>query len=141
MLAIKELNKWTNSYSRFYFFSLMRIALGAFLFYKGIQFMGDIESLIEIMNPKQEMLISFFAAHYIVLVHFAGGVLIFFGLFTRYALLVHIPILVGAVLVNFITVMNVDSLFQAVTVLLVSLLFLVVGSGKHSLDYNFQMEV
>ncbi len=141
MVALKEINKWTNSYSKFYLFAFARLMLGLFLFMKGVQFMGNIQGLIEIINPKQDLLISFFAAHYIALAHIAGGVLIFFGLLTRIALLVQLPILLGAVLINFITIMNVNNLFQAASILLIAIVFVIIGSGKHSLDYSYQMQV
>ena len=140
MYKIKALNKWTNQNSKFYLFFFLRIFLGVFLFMKGVQFMSNIQGLIELISPKGDLAITFFLAHYISMVHFAGGILIFFGLLTRISLLFQIPILIGAVAVNFINVMSGTDLMMASMILILSLMFIVVGSGKHSLDYNFQMQ-
>ena len=140
MYKIKALNKWTNQNSKFYLFFFLRIFLGVFLFMKGVQFMSNIQGLIELISPKGDLAFTFFLAHYISMVHFAGGILIFFGLLTRISLLFQIPILIGSVAVNFINVMSGTDLMVASMILILSLMFIVVGSGKHSLDYNFQMQ-
>jgi putative oxidoreductase len=41
-----------------------------------------------------------FQVHYIASAHFLGGILIVFGLLTRWAILAQLPILIGAVLIN-----------------------------------------
>ncbi len=78
---------------------------------------------------------------YVTMVHLGGGLLIIFGLLTRIAVAVQIPILMGAVAVNFLFVMNSQNLIEASVVLLLSLFFVIVESGKHSADYNLKMEM
>ena len=72
--------------------------------------------------------------------HFVGGILITVGLLTRWAAIAQLPILFGAILTNFIGVMNTNYLMLAVIVLITSLFFIVYGSGKHSVDYYLKMQ-
>ena len=79
------------------------------------------------------------AIHYVAPAHLVGGLLIAFGLLTRWALIAQIPILIGAILINFIGVMSVGNLIEAIVVFLISVFFIFYGSGKHSVDYYLKM--
>ena len=62
-------------------FDLMRIYLGIGLFVKGIQFIGDREFLLAIMQDSETMQFKFrfletFLGHYIPLAHLGGGLLL-----------------------------------------------------------------
>jgi uncharacterized membrane protein YphA (DoxX/SURF4 family) len=63
-----------------------------------------------------------------------------FGLLTRWAIIVQLPILIGAVVVNFMGEMHSQNLFLSLLLLIISLFFLIYGSGKHSADYYFKMQ-
>ncbi|MGB1268611.1 MAG: DoxX family protein [Flavobacteriaceae bacterium] len=139
MRALKSLNKWANSHT-YYPLDIIRIGLGAFIFYKGLYFMSNSLILAELIEPLKNYVGEVILLHYVVPAHLVGGVLIMFGLLTRWALIAQIPILIGAVLINIIGVMNGLHLVTASTVLLLSLFFIVYGSGKHSADYYFKME-
>lgn len=141
MDIIKKLNKWTNSHNSFFLLDLGRLFLGGFLFFKGINFMTDAQYFKDIIAPDEEFLSSMLIYHYVTMAHLAGGVLIIFGLLTRIAVAVQIPILIGAVAVNFLFIMNPQNLVEASIILLLSIFFVVVGSGKHSADYNLKMEM
>ena len=78
--------------------------------------------------------------HYIVAAHLVGGVMIVFGLLTRWAVISQLPILLAAFLINFIGEMNVTNLVLSLSLLLICLFFLFYGSGKHSADYYFKMQ-
>ena len=78
--------------------------------------------------------------HYIAAAHIMGGVMIIFGLLTRWAIIAQLPILFGAVIVNFIGDFNVANLLFSLLTLALSLFFLFYGGGKHSADYYFKME-
>jgi uncharacterized membrane protein YphA (DoxX/SURF4 family) len=73
------------------------------------------------------------------MVHLTGGVFIFLGLLTRISTAFQIPILIGAVAVNFFGTMMPHELLLASAALLLSLFFVIVGSGKHSVDYNLKL--
>ena len=139
MGTIKTLNKWANAHT-YLPLDLVRIALGVFLFIKGIDFMSNAEILTDLFRPFQNMAGGVIMIHYVVPAHFIGGILIAFGLLTRWAILGQIPILIGAVAINFIGEMNTSNLILAIAVLMVCAFFLVYGSGKHSLDYYFKMQ-
>lgn len=140
MDTIKKLNKWANSHTSLPI-DLLRIVLGAFIFYKGMNFSVHTDYLYEILNPLDEWLGTVMIVHYVTMAHLAGGILIIIGLITRVAVLVQIPALVGAVLINFIGVMNPTNLIAALVVLAACLFFLVYGSGKHSVDYVLKMQM
>jgi len=140
MDTIKKLNKWANSHTSLPL-DILRIVLGAFIFYKGMNFSVHTDYLYEILNPLDEWLGTVMIVHYVTMAHLAGGILIIIGLITRVAVLVQIPALIGAVLINFIGVMNPTNLIAAIVVLVACLFFLVYGSGKHSVDYVLKMQM
>ena len=78
--------------------------------------------------------------HYIAPAHFVGGFLIVFGLLTRWAVLAQLPILIGAVSINFIGEMNTSNFLLSSIVLLACIFFLFYGSGKHSVDKYLKMQ-
>ena len=108
---------------------------------KGLDFMTDTEYLQELIAPNSEFLAPIFIVHYVVLTHIGGGILITLGFLTRIAVAIQIPILIGAVAVNFLISMNPGNLAEAGFILLLSLFFVVAGSGRHSVDYNLMLEI
>ena len=139
MGTLKHLNKWANSHT-YYPLDLIRIGLGAFIFYKGLYFMSNSLVLAELIEPLKNYVGEIILLHYVVPDHLIGGILIIFGLLTRWALIAQIPVLVGAVLINVLGIMNALNLVTAIIILLLSVFFIVYGSGKHSADYYFKME-
>ena len=85
MDTIKTLNKWANAHT-YLPLDLLRIALGVFLFIKGINFMADSTMLVSLFKPMQNMAGGMVVIHYVVPAHFIGGLLIAFGLLTRWQL-------------------------------------------------------
>lgn len=121
---------------------LLRMALGAMLFIKGITFMGDssqLESLIA--NSRLGGHYSPVLATIISWTHLFGGLFILTGLATRYMSLIQIPILLGAVLfVNLptFTLNNASELILSILMLVLLLVFVIEGSGKISADEYFR---
>jgi uncharacterized membrane protein YphA (DoxX/SURF4 family) len=141
MKTIKKLNKWANSHNPYFLFDIARWFLGGFLFFKGMNFMSDSQYLKDLLAPNEGFLSSIIIYHYVTIAHLGGGLLIVFGLLTRLAVAIQRPILIGAVAVNFVITMNYRNLIEASLVLVMSLFFVVVGSGKHSADYRLKMEM
>lgn len=139
MVTVKSLNKWANAHT-YYPLDLVRIALGIFLFFKGIHFMGNTELLIDLINPLKNWVGSLMMVHYVAPAHLIGGILIAFGLLTRWSVIAQLPILIGAVAINFFGEMDVKNFITALVVLILCVFFLVYGSGKHSADYYFKMQ-
>jgi len=116
---------------------LLRIALGVVLLVKGIQFVSNIEALQQIVADSRFPWLSIFIAHYVAMIHLAGGPLIALGLITRAAALFQIPILIGAIIFvhkwdGFLV--NGSELLFAIIVLLLLVFFLIYGSGPLSFD-------
>ena len=139
MPTIKSLNKWANAHS-YYPIDLLRIALGVFLFIKGINFISNSQILVDLIKPVQNLAGSMIVIHYVAPAHLIGGVLIAFGLLTRWSVTAQFPLLIGAVLINFLGEMNPANLVIASVILLLCVFFMFYGSGKHSVDYYLKMQ-
>ena len=122
MPTIKSLNKWANAHT-YYPLDLLRIALGVFLFIKGINFISNSQILIDLIKPIQNLAGVMVVIHYVAPAHLIGGILIAFGLLTRWSVIAQLPLLIGAVLINFIGEMNVANLIIASVVLLLCVFF------------------
>ena len=137
--SVKSLNKWANSHTS-YSLDVLRIALGVFFIIKGASFITHNRDFEDLIAPLSNFLGGMFAFHYIAAAHIMGGIIIIFGLLTRWAIIAQLPILIGAVLINFIGEMNTANFILASVALMISVFFLFYGSGKHSADYYFKME-
>lgn len=139
MGIIKKLNKWANRHT-FYPLDLLRIVFGVFLLFKGFSFMGNSQILIDLIKPLQNIAGSMIAIHYVTPAHVIGGLLIIFGLLTRWATLAQLPLIIGAVIINFAGEMNTTDLILSLVALILCIFFTVYGSGKHSVDYYLKMQ-
>ena len=139
MGRIKRWNKWANAHTNIGF-DLLRVALGVFLIVKGVEFMSEPEEMNTVMEPFKNWPASWLILHYIPFAHFAGGFFIIIGLLTRWAVVIQFPLLLGAILTNFLGEMNSINLMMALITLLVCSFFYFYGSGKHSADYYLQMQ-
>ncbi|MBK0368472.1 DoxX family protein [Flavobacterium agrisoli] len=138
MESVKKMNKWANSHT-YFSLDLFRIVFGVFLFMKGISFVSNAHYLQELISPIDRFGGGMFLLHYIAPAHMIGGIMIAFGLLTRWATAAQIPILLGAVFVNILGTRTSEHLIVALIALLVCIFFFVYGSGKHSADYYFKM--
>ena len=139
MGTVKSLNKWANAHS-YYLIDLVRVAFGVFLFAKGVDFMSNLSQMVEVIKPFENMPGGMLIIHYIAPAHFVGGFLIVIGLLTRWAVIAQLPILIGAILVNFLGEMNTSNLIVASAALTICLFFIIYGSGKHSSDFYLKMQ-
>ena len=139
MDTVKSLNKWANRHTS-YPLDALRIALGIFLFCKGVAFVTGNQQVADAFSPVSNLVGGSFMFTYIASAHLMGGILIAIGLLTRWVIWAQLPILIGAVAVNFIGPMVAINLVMALVALGVCLFFLVYGSGKHSADYYFKMQ-
>jgi putative oxidoreductase len=139
MDTVKSLNKWANRHTS-YPVDLLRIALGVFLFLKGVSFVTANQSVADSFSSFSNFSGGQFILTYVVSAHIMGGIMIAFGLLTRWAIWAQLPILLGAVIINFMGAMNAQNLILAFVTLLVCVFFLVYGSGRHSADYFFKMQ-
>ena len=102
--------------------------------------MSDSQILMDLFKPIQNMAGGMITVHYVAPAHFVGGILIAFGLLTRWGIIAQLPILIGAIIINFVGEMNTTNLILAIITFLVCVFFMFYGSGKRSLDYYFKMQ-
>lgn len=139
MHTIEKICHWGDTHHPKWM-DILRIGLGALLFYKGLMFASDPDSLGHINDGSDFRgmgLLSIFLLHYLPLAHLAGGLMIAIGLLTRFAILFQLPILIGAVICtgNSLGYFNLYSQYGlAFLVLALLILFLVYGSGPFSAD-------
>lgn len=116
---------------------IVRIALGIFLVYKGFEFVKDMSSFISLLSEK----FSFGAftlmllGHYIAFAHILGGVLLVLGILVRFACLIQLPVLVGAII--FVNAgeglwQPFSELWLSILIFLLLVYFLIVGNGPWS---------
>jgi len=139
MNNVKHLNKWANAHT-YFSVDLVRMALGVILFLKGIAFITNTQYLADLLSPIERIGGGMIVLHYVASAHILGGILIFFGLLTRWAILVQLPILIGAIIINFMGQMHTQNLLFSIITLVFCIGFIVYGSGKHSADYYFKMQ-
>ena len=102
--------------------------------------MANSQILINLFEPIQNLAGGMITIHYVAPAHFIGGILIAFGLLTRWAIIAQLPILIGAILINFYGPFDNNNLLLASVTLLVCIFFAIYGSGKNSVDYYFKMQ-
>jgi putative oxidoreductase len=118
---------------------IIRILLGIYLAYRGIDYLQHMSALIDLMtyqSPFGSFMIMLLG-HYVCFAHIVGGILMALGLFTRLACLIQIPILLGAI----IFINSSGHMFApysemplSIIVLLLLVYFLVVGNGPWALN-------
>ncbi|MGZ5133844.1 MAG: DoxX family protein [Flavitalea sp.] len=139
MGTIQQIHTWSLTHHPRWLV-VLRVSLGLCLFIKGFSFMANatiVERFIE-YNPLFSK--AWWLPIAITWAHMLGGVLIIVGLLTRYAVLLQIPILLGAVI--FLTKNSVlgsgGELIFTILVLLLLVFFLIEGGGPLSLDDYFR---
>lgn len=138
MNTIDNIEHWADTHHPRWI-DFIRIALGLFIFYKGVIFISDKSSLMNMMNNVDTALFNMAMVHYVAFAHLFGGILIAMGLLTRLAIAFQLPILLVAVfLVNinmgFFSVANNLEFEISLLVLILLLVFFIYGSGKFSVD-------
>lgn len=131
---VETLNQLEEKQSKAY--SYIRMFLGLALFVRGIIMVSDPGAIVELAS--NENLHMWFA--FIAVAHLVGGLLMMFGLFTRFGALFQVPVLFGAVfVVHFKAGLMVggQSLELSALVLFLLIIYLIYGSGTLSLDRYF----
>jgi putative oxidoreductase len=136
MNLIQRVEHWGDTHHSKWL-DIIRIALGIFLCYKGIDFLNNMSGMMSLMteNVPFGSFMLLVLGHYIVFAHIAGGFLMALGVLTRFASLIQIPILIGAIIFinSSADVMKPYSeLIISILVLLLLIFFLIVGNGPWS---------
>ncbi len=136
MGLLRQLNEWSDKHHPKWMV-VLRAALGLSLLIKGITFIQNTTVLQQLISQTPVGQNVLWLGNVIPWLHLLGGTMIFIGLFTRIAVLLQIPILIGAVF--FVNVKQglfaggSDLLFSII-ILLLLLFFLVEGGGFFSMD-------
>ena len=136
MRFLHQINDWSSKHQPKWLV-LVRVALGLCLLIKGISFIRNSTILQEIFTKLSIPQVLSWMAYFIPWAHLFGGFMIIIGLFTRIAVLLQIPILIGAIIfVN--TRSGVYSgesdLLFSIIILVLLFFFLVEGGGHYSID-------
>lgn len=117
---------------------IIRIVLGIFLCYKGIDFLRNMSTITGPLSTKTSFgsFSIILLSHYVVFAHILGGLLMVVGVLTRFACLIQIPIMLGAII--FVNAAGdvfkpYSELFLSVLILLILCYFLIVGDGPWAL--------
>lgn len=118
---------------------ILRITLGLFLLLKGVDFANNMNLLLNLMSglPFGNFMMIMLA-HYVLFASMLGGVLIATGLLTRFACIIQLPVLLTAIFWNVFH--QFSQWTVAILVLLLLVYFLVIGSGRWSLDWYVNQE-
>lgn len=134
MNAVNAVEDWADHHQVMWM-DFLRIVLGLVLIVKGFSFAAHQEAVAHLLENTNIEYLAFMAAQYLILVQIGGGLLIMFGLLTRPAVIINLPVLIGAVFfVNMpkgMTALNTE-LWISVAVLILLFVFLVYGDGKIS---------
>ena len=137
MENIQQISKKTPSVFSADLMIILRVALGLCLFIKGFSFMRNSAMLENLVAQTSFGSYSQWLVLVITWTHLLGGFLVAIGLLTRWAVLLQIPILLGAVIFVSEASQNTGEFFFALLVLLLLIFFLIKGAGLMSLDSYF----
>ena len=136
MYLLHKIDVWSEKHHPLWL-DFFRVLLGTILVWQAIYFIVNKAAIVQIVDQYGFGFYTMTAAHVVIGIHLAGGLLIFFGLLTRFAAAIQIPVLlcniIFIVLPNgFMSLRSEAELTIAVTALV--LLFLFEGSGHYSVD-------
>lgn len=138
MNYIQRMEHWGDTHHP-QWMDFVRIALGILLLIKGIEFSNDMNPLMARMsNLPFGNFMMVVLAHYVLFAHIVGGGLLVVGFLTRLACVVQIPILLVALFLNIFNQFSELSLSLLVMALLIY--FMIIGSGRWSLDWYINKE-
>ena len=138
MNLVHKIEHWGDNHHPV-FLDVVRFALGIFLLLKGFAFMENSTYLRDTIEDQSLVYLSsgwlMTLVYYVTFAHLVGGVLIAMGTLTRFACIVQIPIVLGAVFLTDVFQSAVNTMvWPSVVALILMVLFTVVGSGPLSLD-------
>jgi uncharacterized membrane protein YphA (DoxX/SURF4 family) len=137
MNLFQKLEKWGDEHHPKWI-DFIRIVLGLILVMKGVQYINNMTALTQLMEttPLTSTASVAIISHYVIFAHLIGGLLIATGLLTRFACIVQLPILIGAII--FINapggLFAQSELWFSIIILILLCFFTLEGSGTISID-------
>jgi putative oxidoreductase len=136
MKLVSNIESWADAHHPKYL-DFIRLLLGVVLIAKGISFLGNTDIIVRMLEDTRLEFLSISIAHYVIITHLVGGILIAIGLVTRVAIIFQLPILLGAIIfVNIrenLSILNSDLLLSLLIFVLL-IFFFIYGSGPWSVD-------
>lgn len=132
MNLVQRVEHWGDTHHP-QWLDIVRILLGVFLCYKGIDFLMNMGTMLALITNKMSFgsFTAMMMSNYIAFAHILGGGLLIMGVLTRFACLLQIPILLGAIFfVNNDLYRPFSALLLPIVTLLLLIVFLIVGNGK-----------
>ena len=125
---------------------IVRIALGIFLCYKGVDFLGHMSDVVSLMYADTSTAPFFYilAGHYAAAAHILGGIFLILGVMTRLACVIQLPVMLGAIFflsTNKEMLRPYSELFLTILVLLLLIYFLIAGNGPWSIKMEEEKKV
>ena len=139
-MTTQDLRHWFLSH-RIWCMDLVRIYLGVGLFAKGLAFLAHRDALVQTMVDHHIVWSGMALAHFVILTHVFGGLLMALGFGTRAGALIQIPNLIGATFfVNWSGGLwgFAEELRFSALVLFLLLMFVWYGAGPLSLDARLE---
>ena len=131
MNVVQRVEHWGDTHHP-QWLDIVRILFGAFLCYKGVDFLMNMGTMLSLIENKTSFgsFSTMLMSNYVAFAHILGGLLLIMGVLTRFACLIQIPILLGAVFfVNTSLYEPFSQVLLSIVVLLLLIVFLVVGNG------------
>ena len=134
MNLVQRVEHWGDTHHP-QWLDIVRIALGIFLCYKGVEFLTNMGTMLGLMTSKMSFgsFTAVLMSNYISFAHILGGILLILGVLTRFACILQIPIMIGAIFfINASPDMYrpFSQMLLAILVLLLLICFLIVGNGR-----------
>jgi len=136
MYLLHKIDVWSEKHHPLWL-DFFRVLLGTVLVWQALYFIVNKSAIVQIVDQYGFGFYTMTAAHAIIGIHLVGGLLIFFGLLTRFAAAVQLPVLlcntIFIIIPNgFMSLRSETELTVLVSALV--MLFLFEGSGHYSLD-------
>src|SRR5579872_5467554 len=98
MNLVQRIEHWGDTHHP-QWLDAVRILLGVFLCYKGVDFLMNMGTMLNLITNKMSFgsFSTMLMSNYVAFAHILGGVLLILGVLTRFACLIQIPILLGAI--------------------------------------------
>jgi putative oxidoreductase len=131
MNLVQRVEHWGDTHHP-QWLDVVRILLGVFLCYKGVDFLLNMGDMLGLITNKMSFgsFSSMLMSNYIAFAHILGGILLILGVLTRFACLIQIPILIGAIFIRTDMYRPFSAVLLPIVVLLLLIYFLIIGNGK-----------
>lgn len=142
MNFIKNITTWGERHEMKWMDAL-RFLFGAYIVARGLMFPANHQEIFTLINHRKITLLAFGLIYYTVLTHFAGGMMIAFGLRVRLVACIIFPIYLGCVFLansglSFFAEFS-QPYWESVLTLALIIFFFIFGSGKLSMDQNLRV--